>query len=196
MKKNIKSLVIYGTMLLASLSLSGCGSSTPEVPVATTAAATTTEAQKPLLHVSIGTKDNMKDYDYICEAASPNSSSLSWNPGNPDADMLIAIIADLTGWNLTLSEPVSVSPGSFSIYFGEDSSIYTGAVDSSKTDFAITDKQQLVTTILDSIVQNMNTAYDEELTIYFSAADGSDIVVPGTDITISASEPYAAPAEE
>ncbi len=86
---------------------------------------------------------------------------------------------------------MSVSPGSFTISFSKDSSIYTGAVDSSKTDFAITDRKQLVTTILDSIVANMNRAYNESLTIYFTAADGSDITVPEGNITIPASEPYA-----
>lgn len=194
MKKNFKNLAIYATMLIAALSLGSCGSNTNETPAVTTAAATaaTTEAEKPLIVVSIGTKGSMKNYEYFCEAAGPDSTSLSWNASNPDADELIAIIADLTGWNLTLASPVSVSPGSFTIYFAEDSSIYTGAVDSAKSDFAITDRKQLATTILDSIVENMNTAYNEELTIYFAAADGSDIAVPGTDMTVSASEPYSA----
>lgn len=199
MKKNFKNLAIYATMVIAALSLGSCGSAKDETPAATTAAASTaatTEAEKPLLVVSIGTEGNMKNYDYFCEAANPGSASLSWNASNPDADTLIAIIADLTGWNLTLASPVSVSPGSFTIYFAEDSSIYTGAVDSAKSDFAITDKKQLAATILDSIVENMNTAYNEVLTIYFAAADGSDIAVPGTDMTISASEPYSSPEEE
>lgn len=198
MKKNLKSLAIYAAMVIAALSLGSCGSAKDADSAATTAAtsAAATEAEKPLLVVSVGTKGNMKNYDYFCEAANPGSSALSWNASNPDADTLIAIIADLTGWNLNLASPVSISPGSFTIYFAEDSSIYTGAVDSTKSDFAITDKKQLATTILDTIVENMNTAYNEELTIYFAAADGGDIVVPGTDMTISASEPYSESEEE
>ncbi len=187
MKKNWKNFVIYTVFAVSVFSLTSCGSSPANAP----GTENTTEAPQPILVLSLGTKDNMKEYDYIYESANPNSTALTWDARNPDADTLLAIIAELTGWNLTLSQPVSVSPGSFTISFSKDSSIYTGAVDSSKTDFAITDRKQLVTTILDSIVANMNRAYNESLTIYFTAADGSDITVPEGNITIPASEPYA-----
>lgn len=195
MKKNWKTFAIYTAFAIAACSLTGCGSKSDSSPNFTENV--TTETSVPSLVLSIGTAESMKTYDFFYETATPGSDSLSWDAANPDADTLISILEEVTGWNLTLSEPVSVSPGSFTIAFSEESSIYTGATDSSKADFAIADREQLVTTILDSIVANMNIAYNESLTIYFSSADGSDIVVPGTDIIISAATPYAdAIAEE
>ena len=187
MKKNWKNLVIYTVFAVSVFSMTSCGSSPANAP----GTENTTEAPKPILVLSIGTKDTMKEYDYIYESANPNSTALTWDARNPDADTLLAIIAELTGWNLTLAQPVSVSPGSLTIAFAKESSSYTGAVDSSKADFAITDRQQLVTTILDSIVANMNRAYNESLTIYFTAADGTDIIIPDSNITIPSAEPYA-----
>lgn len=194
MKKNWKNLAIYAALAVTAFSLTGCSSAPANNTNAGTE--TTTEAPKPILVLTIGTKDNLKNYDYFYEAANPNSDALTWDASNPDADTLIAILAETTGWNLNLAEPVYVSPGSFTIYFAEDSSIYTGAVDSTKADFAITDRQELVNTILDSIVANLNAAYNESLTIYFAAADGDDIVVADSGITISSSEPYAESEEE
>lgn len=193
MRKNWKHLAIYTALAVTAFSLVGCGSTPANNNKPDTE--TTTEAPKPVLVLTIGTKDNLKNYDYFYESANPDSSALTWDARNPDADALIAILAEATGWNLNLAEPVSVSPGSFTIYFAEDSSIYTGSVDTAKADFAITDRQELVYTILDSIVANMNTAYDESLTIYFAAADGSDITIPDAGITISSSEPYATSEE-
>lgn len=195
MKKSLKNFVIGVLLAVSAFSLSGCGS-TPADNSAPGTEATTTEAPKPVLTLSVGTRDNMKSYDYFYEKGSPDSAALSWDATNPDADILIAIIADKTGWNLNLASPVSVSPGSFIISFAADSSIYTGAVDSSKADFAIADHKELATTILDSIVANMNHAYGETLTIYFTSSDGGDIVVPGTDLTVSSSEPYSEAVEE
>lgn len=197
MRKNWKNLAIYAALAITALSLTGCGSKPADSSGSPSSAAeATTEAPVPVLVLSIGTKDNFKNYDFFYESASPDSNALSWNASNPDADTLIQIIEEVTGWNLTLASPVSISPGSFNIYFSEESSIYTGAVDSSKADFAITDRKQLITAILDTIVTNMNIAYDQSLTIYFASADGTDIVVPGTDMIISSSEPYADSEEE
>ena len=192
MKKKLKNIAICTALAISVLSFAGCGNSNNS----SKGENATTEAPKPVLTLSIGTKDDLKNYDYIYETATPGSTALTWDASNPDADTLIAILAEVTGWNLNLAEPVSVTPGSFIICFAEDSSIYTGAVDSSKADFAITDRQKLVNTILDSIVANMNTAYKETLTIYFASADGSDITIPDAGITISASEPYATVEEE
>ncbi len=188
MRRNWKHFVIYTAFAMSVFSLTGCGSPSgnPDGEVTTAA---------PKMVLSIGTKDNLKSYDFTYETATPDTAGLTWDANNPDADTLIAIIAEVTGWNLHLAEPVSVSPGSFTIYFAEDSSIFTGTVDSSKTDFAITDRKELVTTILDSIVANMNAAYNESLTIYFAAADGGDISIPEAGITISSSEPYTMEAE-
>lgn len=199
MKKNIKNFAIYAAMTIAALSLTSCGSdSTPAGKPAqeeTNSVIAETTTATPLLVLSIGTKDNLKAYDYFYESAEPGSEALSWDSNNPDADDLIAILADHTGWNLTLSDPVYVSPGSFYISFAEESSIYTGAA-SANGEFAIADQKELAATILDSIVANMNNAYNEDLTIYFTAADGGDITVPNTDMVISSAEPYSAPVEE
>lgn len=198
MKKKINHIAIYAAMAITAFSLTGCSSSSEPAAATTAATDVTTTVQEttapPLLVLSIGTKDSLKSYDYFYEQGAPGTDVLSWDANNPDADALIAIIADHTGWNLTLSDPVYVSPGSFSIAFSEESSLYTGAA-SANAEFAIADQKKLVTTILDSITANLNNAYKETLTIYFTAADGGDIIVPGTDMVISATEPYSAPAE-
>ena len=195
MKKNIRTIAVYAALTITAFHMTGCGAgSAPASSQESTAAVPETTAP-PILVLSVGTKENLKSYDYYYEYGAPGSETISWDSSNPDANALIAILADYTGWNLTLSAPVYVSPGNFSISFSEESSIYSGAA-SAKPDFSISDQKELVTTILDSIVANMNEAYHEELTIYFTAADGGDILVPGTDIVISSSEPYYAPAEE
>lgn len=188
MKKTLKILAIYGVLTLGALGLTSCGKS------GTGPVETTTEAPKNIVTLYVGKEDNMKEYTYTMEVDPSTPGSMVWDSSSPDPDDLIKLLSLLTGWNLTLASPVTVSPATFTISFADESSVFTGAASATQADFQISDQKELTETILDSIVYNLNKAYNEPVTIYFTNKDFGDIVVSG--LTVSSSEPYAQPEEE
>ena len=110
----------------------------------------------------IGAGASMKEYPWTFES-------------DPSPDDLIAAIAEMTGWNLTLAEPVSSGRGGMTVVFGRESSVFTGPPDPQKDEFHVFDTQDLVFHILDSIQKTlqMNTidpalGDPDNLDIYFS----------------------------
>lgn len=117
----------------------------------------------------------------------------------PTPDMLIESIAEKTGWNLTLEEPVSVGK-SYSVVFSKESALYVGPPDPQNEEFFVYDSTQLCDTILDSTLQTLQynafvhdgtTSVDTTaLDIYFLAPDGNALDLPDAGITLSLNEPY------
>lgn len=131
----------------------------------------------------IGAGASMKEYPWTFES-------------DPSPDDLIAAIAEMTGWNLTLAEPVSSGRGGMTVVFGRESSVFTGPPDPQKDEFHVFDTQDLVFHILDSIQKTlqMNTidpalGDPDNLDVYFTAENGA-ISLPDVGIEIPLEEPY------
>lgn len=98
----------------------------------------------------IGTRSGgFKEYPMACE-------------GELTPEMLIQGIADLTGWNLTLAEPVISGKGGISVCLSRESTLFTGPPDPQKEEFHMYDAEQLAETILDSIQKTLQTGFTGE----------------------------------
>lgn len=105
---------------------------------------------------------------------------------------LVAGIAELTGWNLDLESAVEGN-GKIVISFADTCSLFVGPPEEQKEEFRVLDAGQLDQTILDSIqktIQEWVGTEDGAPEVYFTAADGGDLVLSGIGVTISADEPY------
>lgn len=121
--------------------------------------------------------------------------------GEKTPDNLIGAIADLTGWNLSLADPVTSGKGGMTVCFTTDCSIFTGPPDPQKDEFHAFDTYSLTEMILDSIQKTLQENYvDREaggdpsnLDIYFCVMDNgniTDISLPDAGITIPLDQPY------
>ena len=105
---------------------------------------------------------------------------------------LVVGIAELTGWNLDLESAVEGN-GKIVISFADTCSLFVGPPEEQKEEFRVLDAGQLDQTILDSIqktIQEWVGTEDGKAEVYFTAADGGDLVLSGIGVTISADEPY------
>ena len=84
----------------------------------------------------IGSGDNFTEYAFT---------------GEKTPDNLISAISDLTGWNLSLADPVTSGKGGMTVCFTKDCSIFTGPPDPQKDEFHAFDTYSLTQMILDSI---------------------------------------------
>lgn len=116
----------------------------------------------------------------------------------PTPDTLIQAIAELTGWNLTLAEPVSVGKDGVTVVFSKDSAIYTGPPEPQKEEFHVYDSYDLVCHILDSIQKTLQTNLTEpslvdsaDLAVYFAAEGNQPISLPDAGIEIPMDAPYS-----
>ena len=113
--------------------------------------------------------------------------------GEVTPEILIEGIAQLTGWNLDVVSAVEGN-GKIVVSFAETSSLYVGPPEEQKEGFQVLDAGQLDQTILDSIqktIQEWIGTEDGAAEVYFTAADGGNLVLEGVGVTISADEPYA-----
>lgn len=114
----------------------------------------------------IGTAGTYTVYPYIHE-------------GEVTPDQLIAAIADLTGWDLSLDGPIFQNSSGITVTFSPNCALFTGPPEPQKEDFFVYDAQELCATILDSVchtlqwnVVNENIADPKALSIYFRTSKG------------------------
>lgn len=81
---------------------------------------------------------------------------------NFSADILIKKMAELTGWDLSLSEDVISSENEFHINFSEQSSVGTGEAPLAKDEFIIKEKDDLIATILDSVCKTLQSNFTDK----------------------------------
>lgn len=91
--------------------------------------------------------------------------------GELTAETLIQGIADLTGWNLTLAEPVISGKGGMSVCLSNESALFTGPPDPQKEEFFMFGLDDLAETLLDSIQKTLQ----EGFTLEFGDPDALDI---------------------
>lgn len=164
-----------GSSSSVSSSASGSGVSSSGSGVSSS----TSESQKAMLY--IGMDGQFQEYPLEYD-------------GEITPEVLVQSIAAVTGWNLDLESAVEGN-GKIVISFAETSVLYTGLPEEQKEEFKVETAAQLEQTILDSIqktIQEWVGTEDGAAEVYFTAADGGDLALSGSGVTISADEPYTA----
>ena len=134
----------------------------------------------------IGSGESFSEYPFTAEKT----------PGD-----LIHAIADLTGWNLSLADPVTDGKGGMTVCFTKDCSIFTGPPAQQQPDFFAYDNITLTQMILDSITKTLQENYVDRdlggdpstLDIYFCVMENGkldSITLPDEGITIPMDQPY------
>lgn len=151
-------------------------------PVPTQSAAPSAGEQTATLY--IGTKDaGFTEYPMTYE-------------GELTPETMIQSIADLTGWDLTLAEPVISGKGGMSVCLSNESSLFQGPPDPQKDEFHMYSADQLAETILDSIQKTLQEGFTLEggdpdaLDIWYYLEGEQPLELPGLDKSWPLDQPY------
>jgi len=121
--------------------------------------------------------------------------------GELTPELLIQGIADLTGWDLTLSEPVTTGKGGMSVCLSNGSSLFVGPPDPQVDEFHIYDAAQLAETILDSIQKTLQMGFTgplgdpDLLDIYYYMEGEQPLTLPDLDLSWPLDQPYQWPSD-
>lgn len=113
--------------------------------------------------------------------------------GQLTPDQLIAGLADLTGWNLDLAEPVTTGKGGMSVVFTKACALVVGPPQEQKEEFMVLDNYSLANWVLDSIEATLQNYFvlspgdPSTLDIYFSV-EMEPVVVE--DRTLPSDQPW------
>ena len=116
--------------------------------------------------------------------------------GDLTAEKLIQGIADLTGWDLTLAEPVISGKGGMSVCLSSESSLFTGPPDPQKDEFHMYGAGQLAETILDSIQKTLQKGFvlepgdPENLDIWYFMEGERPLELPNLGLSWPIDQPY------
>ena len=112
-------------------------------------------------------------------------------------ELLIAGIADLTGWDLSLADEVTTGKGGMTVSFSKACSLFTGPPDPQKEEFYVYDAETLDQMILDSIQKTLQYNFvdpvlgnPESLDIYYCMEGDQPLYLENIDVTIPMTEPY------
>lgn len=116
--------------------------------------------------------------------------------GTLTPELLIQGIADLTGWDLTLAEPVATGKGGMSVCLSESSALFTGPPEPQKDEFHMFGAEQLAQTILDSIQKTLQMGFTGELgnpdalDIYYYMEGEQPLSLPDIGMSWPLDQPY------
>lgn len=116
--------------------------------------------------------------------------------GELTPELLIQGIADLTGWDLTLAEPVISGKGGMSVCLSNESSLFTGPPDPQKDEFHMYDAEQLAETILDSIQKTLQKGFvlepgdPDALDIWYYMEGEQPLELPNLGLSWPIDQPY------
>lgn len=116
--------------------------------------------------------------------------------GDLTPELLIQGIADLTGWDLTLAEPVTTGKGGMSVCLSKESALFVGPPEPQKDEFYMFSADQLAETILDSIQRTLQKGFTGEggdpdaLDIYYYMEGEQPLELPNLGLSWPLDEPY------
>lgn len=116
--------------------------------------------------------------------------------GELTAEKLIQGISDLTGWDLTLAEPVISGKGGMSVCLSSESALFTGPPDPQVEEFHMYDVGQLAETILDSIQKTLQEGFTLEggdpdaLDIWYYMEGEQPLELPSLGLSWPIDQPY------
>ena len=117
--------------------------------------------------------------------------------GSLTPEALIAGIADLTGWDMTLAEDVTTGKGGMSVCFADSSALFTGPPDPQNEEFFMFSTEQLAQTILDSTQKTLQMGFTGEggdpdaLDIYYFMEGEKPLELPDIGREWPLDQPYA-----
>lgn len=117
-------------------------------------------------------------------------------------EALIARIADLTGWDLTLAEDVTTGKGGMSVCLASTSSLFTGPPEKQKDEFHIYGADQMAETVLDSIQKTLQEGFTgaggnpDNIDIYFYMEGEKPLSLPNVGLSWPLDQPYQWSAAE
>lgn len=116
--------------------------------------------------------------------------------GELTAELLIQGIADLTGWDLTLAEPVISGKGGMSVCLSSKSALFAGPPDPQKDEFHMYSWEQLAETILDSIQKTLQMGFTgkggspDALDIWYYMEGEQPLNLPELGLSWPLDQPY------
>lgn len=116
--------------------------------------------------------------------------------GDLTAEKLIQGIADLTGWDLTLTEDVISGKGGMSVSLSSECSLFAGPPDPQREEFHMYDVDQLAETILDSIQKTLQEGFTLEggdpdtLDIWYYMEGEKPLELPVLGLSWPIDQPY------
>lgn len=116
--------------------------------------------------------------------------------GELTPETLIQGIADLTGWDLTLAEPVISGKGGMSVCLSGGSALFTGPPDPQKDEFHVYGTEQLAEMILDSIQKTLQEGFvlepgdPDTLDIWYYLEGEQPLELPDLDKYWPIDQPY------
>lgn len=204
MKKVVVSALLA---CMLAFSMTGCGGETEESSAVETEETTETaetgeeatseEAETEQVTtketaaiIYIGTDGNMKEYE--CQASK-----------NMTPEVMISTMATMTGWNLDLAQDVTAEENKMTVCFANTSSIFAGVPEEQEEEFAVSDKGQLVATILDSIQYTLQQNFVDveageepsSLNIYYCMEGEQPLDLSDINKTVPVDQPYTGLAE-
>lgn len=192
-QKTLKSIALLSALLLTLSACSGgqSGSTPPESspPIPDRQEETVqpeqTDAAANEAVLYIGTKDRgFTEYPMAYE-------------GSLTPEVLIAGIASLTGWDMTLAEDVTTGKGGMSVCFADSSALFTGPPDPQSEEFFMFSTEQLAQTILDSTQKTLQMGFTGEggdpdaLDIYYFMEGEKPLELPDIGREWPLDQPYA-----
>ena len=107
---------------------------------------------------------------------------------------VLSAMAKITGWNLDLADQIYSGKGGITVTFADTCTLLTADVSEEGDQTETAQRDQLV---LDSVKKTLQCwAVDPDLgdpdavAVWFCGPDGGDLVLAGTGITLSSTEPY------
>ena len=116
--------------------------------------------------------------------------------GELTPEKLIQGIADLTGWNLTLAEPVISGKGGMSVCLSDESALFQGPPDPQKEEFFMFGLDDLAETLLDSIQKTLQEGFvlapgdPDALDIWYYMEGEKPLELPGLNLSWPIDRPY------
>ena len=111
-------------------------------------------------------------------------------------ELLIQGISDLTGWDLTLAEPVISGKGGMSVCLSNESALFAGPPAPQKDEFHMYSGEQLAETILDSIQKTLQMGFTGEggnpdaLDIWYYIEGEQPLSLPELGLSWPLDQPY------
>lgn len=116
--------------------------------------------------------------------------------GSLTPEILIAGIADLTGWDMTLAEEVTTGKGGMSVCFADSSALFAGPPEPQNEEFFMFSAEQLAQTLLDSTQKTLQMGFTGEggdpdaLDIYYYMEGEKPLELPNIGREWPLDQPY------
>ena len=174
------------------------GGESTQIPSGTVSTSPTEEATEPAppADQSTPTEGEQTVTLYIGTKAGGFTEYPMTYEGELTPELLIQGIADLTGWNLTLAEPVTSGKGGMSVCLSNESALFTGPPDPQKDEFHVYDAEQLAEMILDSIQKTLQEGFTLEggdpdaLDIWYYMEGEQPLELPALGLFWPIDQPY------